>query len=133
MSNKIDWNEWILQKNAESKLEELKKSDSVILEKSSSPDLYNHKVHKYPSNRPEMTPKQEATHSKLYQNANAGSSHGEETSGEHGSGNFTASAHHYMKTGKALKFKGKDSPAASSSEREHFELPKPAGPKTKLP
>ena len=33
MTNRPDWNEWILQKNAEHETEELKKSDSVILEK----------------------------------------------------------------------------------------------------
>jgi len=33
MTDRPDWNEWILQKNAEAKEEELKKSDSVMLEK----------------------------------------------------------------------------------------------------
>jgi hypothetical protein len=33
MSNRPDWNEWILQKNAEAKQEELRKSESIKLEK----------------------------------------------------------------------------------------------------
>ena|ERR1017187_3284923 len=37
MNDKLNWNEWILQKNAESKVEELKKSDSVVLEKAAKP------------------------------------------------------------------------------------------------
>ena len=121
-----DWSDWILQKN-----NSFNKENKV--EKSSSPDLYNNKTHNYASNRPNMSAEHEAAHHKLYTNANSGHSHGEESSGENESDNYTQSAHHYMKTGKALKFRGKDNPVTSTEERKGFNLPKPAGPKAKLP
>jgi hypothetical protein len=34
MTDRPDWDQWILQKNAESKVEELKKSESIMLNKS---------------------------------------------------------------------------------------------------
>jgi NAD-dependent DNA ligase len=39
MSDRPDWTSWILQKNTESKVEELKKSDSVMLEKAKIPGV----------------------------------------------------------------------------------------------
>jgi len=44
MSDRPEWNSWILQKNAESKAEELKKSDSVVLEKAKIIDMKSRKT-----------------------------------------------------------------------------------------
>lgn len=41
MSDRPDWNEWILQKNQEAKQEELRKSESVTLEKGAAPKIPN--------------------------------------------------------------------------------------------
>ena len=37
MSDRPDWKDWVLKKNADAKQEELKKSDSVLLEKAVKP------------------------------------------------------------------------------------------------
>ena len=103
-----------------------------ILDKSVKADNHDSSKHSYPSHRPDMTDEQEKHHSKLFQNANPHEpKEGVESSGEETSDKFTQSAHHYLATGKALKFK--PSEHAGIEERKHFQLPKLSGPKGKLP
>ena len=125
--SKPDWTQWILKKNLNSIAEELQKNLEE-LEKSVKPDTYDHEKHNYPNHYPDMSDKQTEHHLKLYSNANSGAhsapASGSDSSGEHETDNFAQSQHHYLKTGKALKFnRGKDHPQnVGTKERKHFDL-----------
>lgn len=126
-------------KDREHFIEELNKSIKRDLEealiKSIKPDKYDSSKHNYPPNRPEMTEEQEQQHHKLFINANPhGGGSGSTQTGEEESDNYTTSAHHYLKTGRALKFPNPENTDTSTSARKHFKMPSLAsGKKGKIP